>query len=179
MEQLVQIAATSVTVVVLARGLVAAEVASAPPVAHFVDGAPSIDVLLADLLAALATNDEQALHRLRVNEHEYRTIISRDTVERGESEPDERKTSGALSCGRVVQEAEAGARELLARFGGHAYARRQLTFTNGIRQCAGYTAHGDVWLTLLDEYGERAELRTGTIAQVEGQYKFIGFSPSD
>ncbi len=156
---------------------------SAPPplhaALHLDGGASSIDALLDEFLIALQTKDVRALTRLRVTEAEYRTIIIPGTVKPGEPLREVAAAPSLFFWRMLDQKSEDVARVLFEGFGGRALARRELRFTKGTRQFAAYTAHGDVRLVVLNEFGEQRELRTGTIAEVGGQYKFIGFNSNN
>ncbi|MBI1815663.1 MAG: hypothetical protein HYR72_11835 [Deltaproteobacteria bacterium] len=151
-----------------------------PPTGFHLDGgASSIDALLDEFLIALQTKDEHALTRLRVTEEEYRTIIIPGTVKPGEPLREVADAPSVFFWRVLNQKSEDVARVLFEGFGGRALARRELRFTKGSRQFAAYTAHGDVRLLVLNEFGEQRELRTGTIAEVGSQYKFIGFNSNN
>lgn len=149
------------------------------PARSFAGGAPSVDALLDQFLAALAANDEQALHRLRVDEAEYREIIIPGTVPPGES-PRRVSAQPQEFFWRLL---DTKSRDfgylLLQEFGGHAYRRTALAFTEKSRPYAWYTAHGQVRLIVQDAEGRERVLRTGWIAEAGGTFKFIGFEWGD
>ncbi|HYR96283.1 MAG TPA: hypothetical protein VEM57_06065, partial [Candidatus Binatus sp.] len=64
---------------------------------------------------------------------------------------------------------------ILAGFGGHHYRLKHFDFTKGSRQYATYTAYKQVQVTVEDEAGTEKDIRTGSIAEVNGRYKFISF----
>ena len=138
-------------------------------------GAPSIDTLLDQFLAALAARDEQALRRLRVTETEYREIIIPGTVKPGEPLRQVAEQPSQFFWSMLNQRSEDVSRVILKKWGGHRYIRKALRFTRGSRQFASYTAHGDVRLDVEDEHHDGDELRAGAIAEVAGRYKFISF----
>ena len=51
-----------------------------------------------------------------------------------------------------------------------------MTFTKPTQEWLWYTAHGELRLVLFDDAGERYEMKSGWIAEVDGRYKFIGFN---
>jgi hypothetical protein len=150
---------------------------STPP--QFTDGAPSVDALLDQFLAALAAKDEARMHRLRVNEHEYRDIIIPGTVKEGEPPRAVDATPSEFFWRMLNQKSEDVGREILLEFGGHRYTRENVIFTKGTRKFGWYTAIGEVRLHLKDESGVEQILKTGSIAEVHGRYKFIGFNYND
>jgi len=154
--------------------------ASTPPArlerpAHFklVDAAPSIDVLIDRLLDALAKNDADALHRLRVTEDEYRNFILPGSVRPGEppqifSEADSKHYWGMNNSNSVY--AAAG---ILRGYGGHKYRLKGIEYAKGQKEYAWYKAYKVVSLKLEDEGGKEDGLVLGSIADVDGQFKFI------
>ena len=143
------------------------------------NGAPSVDALLDELLAALAAKDEHGLHRLRVTETEYRQIIIPGTVKEGEPPRKVDATPSEFFWRMLDQKSQDMGRLILERFGGHQYVRKDLTYTRGVRKFAWYTALGNVKLQVQDEDGVEHLLHTGAIAEVNGRYKFIGFNYND
>ena len=137
--------------------------------------APSVDALLDQFVKALARRDEQALHRLRVNEQEYRRIIIPGTVKPGEPPRQVAEEPSQFFWSMLNQKSEDLGRGMLKTRGGHTYTRKALRFTKGTRQFATYTAHGDVRLQVEDEHHDTDELRAGAIVEVAGRYKFMGF----
>ncbi len=51
----------------------------------------------------------------------------------------------------------------------------EFSFENGDTAYAGYTAHRQLRLKVRSSDGTEHELRTGSIAEVAGTYKFISF----
>ena len=152
---------------------------SSPKHPQLTNAAPSIDALLDQFLRALAAKDEQAMHRLRVSEVEYRQIIIPGTVKPGEAPRQVAESPSAFFWSMINQKSEDVGRLLMANYGGHTYKRKALTYTKGSRDFAWYRAHGDVRLQLEDETGATKELHTGSIAEIDGQYKFIGFNTNN
>ena len=142
-------------------------------------GAASIDSLLDQFLQALAANDERALNRLRVSEREYRDIIVPGTAKPGEPPREVPQNTADFFWSMLNQKSEDTGRHIMQNLGGHTYKRGELTYTKGTREFVWYKAHGDVRLKLENEKGETKELRTGTIAEVGGRFKFIGFNTNN
>lgn len=152
---------------------------SAEPPLRLNDGAASVDALLDELLQALAAKDEAALHRLRVTEAEYRELIVPGTVEEGK--PLRRVSAQTATFFWRLLDAKNRdlGRIMLQEFGGQPLERRGLTYTHGVKKYGGYTAYGQVRLQVANQQGREMELRTGTIAEVDGRYKFIGINWED
>jgi hypothetical protein len=149
--------------------------AARPPL-HFDGGETSVDALVARFLKALEAKDETALRRLRVTEKEYRKIIIPGTVKVGEKPREATEANSQFFWSMLNAKSEDIGRTFIKNFGGHHYKRKELKLSKGTRQFGWYTAHGNVELTLEDEDGQTQEIRTGTIAEVGGRYKFIGFN---
>ena len=139
-------------------------------------GATSIDTLLDAFQAAIDAKDERALHRLRVNQREYLEIIIPGTVKPGEPPRKVEPTPSMWFWQMLNQKSEDMGRHLIKVYGGHKTKRIAVKFTKGSREFGLYKAHGNVELTLQYETGEQQELRTGSIAEVNGRFKFIGFN---
>lgn len=154
--------------------------ASTPPAqlvrpAHFklVDAAPSVDALIGRLLDALAANDADALHRLRVTEDEYRTFILPGSVKPGEPPQVFDEASSQHLWGMLNSHSLYVAKGIIAKYGGHRYRLKGTEFAKGQQKYAWYEAYKVVNLTLEDEKGIAGELELGSIANVDGQFKFI------
>jgi hypothetical protein len=139
------------------------------------DAAPSVEELLQRFLAALAERDRIALERLRVSEREYLKIILPGNVEPG-TRPQHLPADKARFFWSVMNTKSAySAQHLLNEFGGQRYRVREVSYAKGKKQYAGFTAYEQLRLTLEDEDGQQRELRTGSIAEVHGSFKFVSF----
>jgi hypothetical protein len=139
-------------------------------------GAASIDKLLDRLLEALKAKDRGALEAIRVTEDEYRNVIVPGSVQKGE--PRQRVGEEAfeyywgLLNGKSIYHRE----NMLARFGGREWVVRSVRPQKGMTEYAGYTAHRRLVIDLVNEAsGEEAELETGSVAEVDGRFKFISY----
>jgi len=148
--------------------------ASAPlPTLH--GGTTSKEALVARLVDALAHNDREKLRALRVDQAEYVDIILRGSVPKGqplrEWPPD---VTGYFfrdldtKCRYVEQ-------HLLELFGGHDMKVESFEFSRGVTQFANHVAYRQLRVKVKDPTGKEAELATGSIAEVNGRYKFISF----
>ncbi len=182
MRRLSAAAITAAAVLLIARvpagaGDAQASPAPAPPErpAHFalVDAAASVDALIDRLLDALSKNDVQALHRLRVTENEYRTLILPGSVEPGRparvfDEESSKFYWDLLNTHNVYAEPN-----IIRKFGGHTCHVKERRYLKGQQTYAWYEAYKTVELVLENEKGQQAELTLGSIANVDGQFKFI------
>jgi hypothetical protein len=143
--------------------------------AHFklVDAAPSVDALIDRLLDALARNDVQALHRLRVTEDEYRTFFLPGSVEPGQPARIYDADSSKFYWGLINSHSLYAANGIIKKYGGHKCRVKEKQYLKGQETYAWYEAYKTVHLVLEDENGRQAELTLGSIANVDGQFKFI------
>jgi hypothetical protein len=139
------------------------------------DAAPSRDALVEQFLAALATRDADGLKRLRVTEREYRDVILPGSAKEGEAlrkySDEQAKFFWSLLDTKSVHFEAA----LLSRYGGRRYRVKTVEYERGERQYAAYRAFKQLRLVLIDESGAERELATGSIAEIEGHYKFISY----
>ncbi len=177
--------ATAVVAALLVTGMVRADGgdahASTPRArlerpAHFelTDASPSIDALVGRVLAALAKSDADALHRLRVTEDEYRTFIIPGSVKPGEAPQVLKEDESEHAWAWINTNSIYAVDNIIKNYGGHKYRLKKTEFAKGERRYAWYTAYKVVNLTLEDETGKEGELVLGSIADVDGQFKFIG-----
>jgi hypothetical protein len=64
---------------------------------------------------------------------------------------------------------------LLRDLGGRTLEAKDVQFEKGVKHYAGYTAYKRLNAAVIDEKGERLELQTGSIAEVDGRFKFISY----
>jgi hypothetical protein len=144
--------------------------------AHFAlqDGAPSIDVLLQRVLDALAANDVQALHRLRVTEQEYRSFVLPGAVEKGQQPQAMDEQSSKFAWDMLNTKSLYAGQAIVTNFGGRHYTLKDVQYAKGQRHYAWYDTWNTTVLTLEDDAGGMRELTLGSIADVDGQFKFVG-----
>jgi hypothetical protein len=147
-----------------------------PPAAAAFAGLPSEELLLDEFIAAVAARDAEALHRLRVTDVEYREVIIPGTAPVG------RTMQGPLTDTKfnffwsMLNTKSRDYGDLVVNnFGGHRWRRERFWYTQEPRQYSGYRALGEVRIAVVDDEGRTATMRSGTIADVGGRYKFIGF----
>jgi len=155
-----------------------AAVPTGPPI-KLSGGAPSVDVLLDEFLAAVEHKDLAALERLRLTKEEYTRIIVPGQVRKGQPPLQTFEKANDVFWGMMNTRSRYTIESLVNEHGGRHYVRRQLEFTEPTREFAWYTAYGGVELTLWNDQGQDYELATGWIAEVDGSYKFIAFSRAD
>jgi len=146
-----------------------------PSAARLEHGAPSIDKLIDDFVQAINDRDKARLRQLRVTQEEYVALILPGSVEPGQRRPvynqEEVEYLWGILNGKSIY-AEAG---LLASFGGHHATVTEKDFRKGVKKYADYTAYKQLTLTLKDDKGTEATMRIGSIAEVDGQFKFISY----
>jgi hypothetical protein len=168
-------AALSVLAVALFGARFGAAVEAKAPAPQLTDGAPSIDVLLDRFLHALSTHDGDALRRLRVTEAEYRNIILPGSADAGDplrvyADRDSEFWWSTLNTKSAYSESN-----LLQQFTAPSYKIKDVKYRKGIKSYASYKAYKQLDLTVEGDQDDPHELRTGSIAEIDGQYKFISF----
>jgi hypothetical protein len=140
------------------------------------DAEPSIDSLLEKFRHALETKDKDLLRQLRVNRKEYLDIIMPGSVDEGQPRATYDKTArdyfwSILNTKSIYIEAN-----LLNDFGGKPLKLTSVEYRHGIKRYRDYTAYKQLMLTIDDGSGQLADhMKIGSIAEVNGQYKFISY----
>jgi hypothetical protein len=146
-----------------------------PTRARLTGGASSIDELIDRFVAALASGDRDRVEGLRVTETEYRSILIPGSVKPGEP-PQVLSEDGLEYFWAEMSQKSAAYREaILARFGKRALTPVRHSFEKGEREFAGYKAYQRLVLVLRDDQGAEHELRTGSIVERDGVFKFASF----
>ncbi len=138
-------------------------------------GASSIDRLIDEFVEAINDKDKARLRQLRVSQEEYVGLILPGSVEPGERRPQYNQEEvdylwGILNGKSIYVEAN-----LIASFGGHHATVTEKEFRKGMTRYADYTAYKQLILTLKDDKGTEATMKIGSIAEVDGQFKFISY----
>lgn len=155
-------------------GAVAA-VRDATPVARVTGGAPTLDALVERFLAALRAGDRAALEALRLTKDEYVHLVMPGHVAPGEP-PQRLSPEAAEYFFDVMDGKSAYFREaLVARHAGRNLRLRSVTFDKGIADYAGHRSYKRAVLVLEDEDGRELELRTGSVVERDGRFKFASF----
>jgi hypothetical protein len=169
--------ATAATPAPQAAGAASAETGTAtqPTPDRLTGGASSLDELVARFLEALGRRDRDALEGLRVTEAEYRSIIVPGSVAPGA--PPQVLSEAGLEYfwGEMSQKSAAHREAILEHFGGRPFTPVRHSFEKGIREFAGYKAYGRLRVVLRDPQGAESELRTGSIVERDGRFKFATF----
>jgi len=166
----------AIVFVVLALAIVGGALTHAKPRApRLGNAAPSIDSLVEDLRLALIKNDKSTLRTLRVNQDEYLGLILPGSVDPGQkpaewSEQAQQYFWGILNGKSAYVEAY-----LIATYGGHPFRVTDVHYVKGIKEYALYKAYKQLELTLEDDAGKVDHLRIGSVAEVNGRYKFISY----
>ena len=138
-------------------------------------GASSMDELIQRFVTALEHRDRDALDALRVTESEYRNWIVPGSVEPGEKPQILKEDASAYFWGTLNGKTIYTREALLSSYGGRHLEVMSHTFRKGTKTYANFVSHGRLELVVRDEQGEEAQLRTGSIAEVDGRFKFISF----
>ena len=137
-------------------------------------GASSKEELAQRLLKALERKDLEALRRLRVTESEYKDVIMAGTVAAGEALRVFRPEVTDYAWKTLNTKSLYYERYLLHELGGKHYELQDMTFAKGVTDYGTYRAYRQLRLAVTND-GSPAELATGSIAEVQGRYKFISF----
>jgi len=143
------------------------------------DAAASQEELVDWWLAALAANDEQRLHGLRLTREEYMAILVPWTVKPGEPPRQVSEQPREFFWGMLDTKSRDLGRAMLQRYGGKQFRRERIEFSQPPREYAAYRAHGLVRVDVVDAEGTKATVEGPWIAEVDGRYKFIGLDWTD
>jgi len=142
----------------------------------FTGGADSQDALLDQFLAAITSGDLTKLNGLRVTSDEYGSIIVPGMSPKGQPPRTTFAKVNAVFFGMLDSRSRYATQALIERFKDKKIVRREVTFTKPTQEWLWYTARGELRLVLFDDQGERYEMKSGWIAEVDGRFKFIGFN---
>ena len=157
----------------------AAQPKPGPPIA-LSGGAPSIDALIDEFLDAVERKDFDAVHRLRVTKDEYLGIIVPGTVDKGQPPRQISEQPREFFWALTDRKSRYAADNIVEHFGGLLFTAHALRFSKGSSSYLWYTTYGQVRLDLrTPENPDVLHLRTGSIAEVDGRYKFLAFNWND
>lgn len=139
------------------------------------DGAGSTQALIDSFLRALNAKDATALRGLRVTETEYRNLIIPGHVPPGQPPRPLTPEWRDYAWGNLQTRSHYNELRLLQEFGGRELVVKDVQFEGGEKRYAGYRAYSQLHLTVQKPDGETRELRTGSIAEIGGKFKFISF----
>ena len=149
-----------------------------PPIG-LTGGAASVDELLDRFLATVRAGDLKALQGLRLTKEEYTSIVVPGEVPKGQPPRQTFEKVNDVFFGMLDTRSQYAAQAIVGAFKDKDFVRREVRMTEPRREFAWYTAIGEVRIILTQADGQQSELRTGWIAEVDGQYKFIGFNWDD
>ena len=143
---------------------------------RFDDASPSADALIRRFVEALDKQDAATLRHLRVTESEYRTIILPGSVPPGAPRRHYRDDVSEYFWGTMNGKSAGYEKNLLDTVGGHGPSKvKTISYAKGEQQYADYKAYKQLRLVVEDAAGREVDIRTGSIAEIDGQYKFISF----
>jgi len=114
------------------------------------------------------------MHRLRVTESEYRTFFLPGSMEPGKPPRVYDETYSKYAWDMINTNSVYAANQIIANYGGHTLTVKERRFLKGQQQYGWYQAYKTLHLVLQDETGRERELTLGSIADVDGQFKFMG-----
>jgi len=139
------------------------------------DAAPSAEALIDSFLQALRDRNRDALRRLRVTESEYRGIIMPGHVAVGQQLKEYREDISKYAWDTLNTKSAHWEMALLSEFGGRAYEVKEISYAEGVQRYATYTGYRQLRLMLRSGEGSDVELATGSIAEIDGQFKFVSY----
>lgn len=147
-----------------------------PPRVALAGGAATVDQLVADFLAALRRGDSSAIEALRIDRDDYLDVILPGSVERGEPlQRVDRDKAGPYWWQHLSERSDLHRDALVRDFGGRDLQLVRTRFAKGTKQFANHVAYRRLVIELRDADGETRDLQTGSIAEVDGRFKFISF----
>jgi hypothetical protein len=138
-------------------------------------GASSKEALIERFLQALREKDRVALRALRLSEAEYREIVLPGHVAVGEPLREYTEDTSKFAWDTLNGKSAYWEIALLNQFGGRTFEITSVDYEEGVDAFATYTAYRQLRLTLQEAAGPRVELRTGSIAEIGGQFKFVSY----
>ena len=138
-------------------------------------GAPSLDELIDEFIAAINDRNKDRLRQLRVSQEEYLGLILPGSVEPGERRGQYNQEESEYLWGTLNGKSIYAEANLIASYGGHHAKVTAKEFRKGMKKYADYTAYKQLMLTLKDDKGTEATMRIGSVAEVDGQFKFISY----
>jgi hypothetical protein len=142
---------------------------------HVSGGAASMDELLTRFLDAVRAKDRGALEELRFTEEEYRGVIIPGFVAPGQPPQVVARDASKYFYGSMNTRSFYHLANILRVHGGKQYRLRDHAFDKAIQEYAWFTAYPRLKLTLVDEAGNEIGLQTGSIAEVDGRFKFTSY----
>ena len=146
---------------------------AAAPRFELSDGAPSIDELVARLMAGLEAKDKAAVDRCRVTKTEYVDFVLPGAGAVGDPPRHYNDQMNDYAWGTLNGKSIYFRANLIDAYGGHHYRIKGYEFRKGIHDYAWYRAHQRITIFLQAEDGNDTVLHTGSIIEVDGKYKFI------
>lgn len=129
--------------------------------------------LIEHLLATLSAEDLDALHALRATESEWKAMFEWQVPVGARPRATNAEVQD-LAWRMLDTKSLHYERHLMHRYGGRNWKVEAVSFSKGTAEWAGYRAHRQLRLELVDD-GTEVELGTGSIVEVDGWFKFASF----
>jgi len=151
------------------------DVAAAAESVRLKNGAPSVDKLVDQFMQALKDRDKAKIRDLRVTEDEYRGLILPGSVDEGKPRQHYNDQASSYFWSILDTKSIYNEASILNSWGGRSVKLKSVSYRGGTKKYADYTAYKQLELKVEDEAGNEDELRLGSVAEVDGVYKFISF----
>lgn len=147
--------------------------ASLPKPYTLAGGAPSIDVLVNQLVEALESGDKEAVNRCLITRQDYVDFVLPGAGKPGDPPRHYDERMNDYAWGTMYGKTIYFRANLIDSMKGKHFKVKDYRFRKGVKDYAWYRAHEQISLLLVDENGSERALNTGSILEVNGRYKFI------
>ena len=165
---------SSLSIAAILIGLLMASVQQTTSELRRLDGAAgSPDELVRRFLDGLARNEPDEVRRLALSEEEFRKFV---WPELPSADP-RRNLTAEFVWGNLNIRSESNLHSMMAAIGGRRFIFEEIRFTGEVTQYETYRVHRGSLLALMDEVGERQDVRLfGSVLELDGQFKIFSFN---
>jgi hypothetical protein len=150
-------------------------VAVARPTLQLNNASDSVEDLIGRFLKALERRDREALNEIRVSKAEYLRIILPGHVPPGQPLKRYSSTMRRWAWSNLDTKSNFYESFFLNTLGGKQFTLERFEYREGTQEFARYKGHKQLELTVRDSSGEEHEVRTGSVVEMDGKYKFVSY----
>jgi hypothetical protein len=159
---------------ILAAVVFAVRASASLPKPYTLEGAaPSIDVLVSQLVDALESGDKEAVNRCLITKQDYVDFVLPGAGKPGTPPRHYDDRMNDYAWGTMYGKTIYFRANLIDSMRGKHYTVKDYHFRKGVNDYAWYRAHEQISILLVDDSGSEKPLNTGSILEVNGRYKFI------